>query len=868
MKKIFRDLVVVLKILWISLVACACTADSHHVTRDQGRPRLPAVYSRYLTYPVPSAGIDAEFNPPVLRWPVTKGKGVTYDVRLSQDSSFSDTGAMGISGSRAAMFNPHARLAAGRWHWQYRKSGGEWSPINTFIIRDETADLVSPAAAAFLSAVPAQHPRVLVNKPDIGRFKSFSETADGKAIIAEAETALRGRILTERDGLPTRRESDPERNRKLEQDAGHRLGDYVNGTIIPLCQAWVISPGDNRRYRDRAISIALEVAKWDPKGVSGSGYSDFTDGRCMLAMAMVYDTFYADLSAGQRSKLRDAIHARADGFYKSWINNQEARLLSGHVWQHILHYFFQSALAMYGDDPSAGDWLSYAYELFVARSPILGGSDGGWAEGASYFRMNMETLLEIPLVIQQYTGFDFIRQHPWYARNIDWLVYHVPPGSAADGFGDNTEEVLSPGAEYIAFARITAKLTGNRLASWYARECERYEQPDLSKVRALRWIRLTKTQDLPMPPASAPDLASGVVFRDIGLASLHSNPGDTRSDLVIAMRSSPFGCYGHYLSDQNCFNILYGGEKTFFRTGYKVTMTDPHRTGWYQHTKSNNGILINGAGEPYSTEAFGWIPRFIQGHNVAYMLGDASNAYDSEETNEHYGIRKYLRHLILLKPDVVVIYDELESEKDVAWSWLIHSMQKIALDTARNSFKSTFQRSRGAGMLWSSSPVAWTLADTFDVAAVNWRGSKTASGKLKRYDDEQWHLKATTRTPTSAVRFLAVLKISPEGDAADITASTGDQLNVVIGSWRITANMDTDLRPSLVISDQAGKTALATHGDPVEVGGVSYAGLGPARLVEIVDGKAVVTEARDQIPRDMIQSLLNYRDITGPTPIP
>src|SRR5690606_3511325 len=116
------------------------------------------------------------------------------------------------------------------------------------------------------------------------------------------------------------------------------------------------------------------------------------------------------------------------------------KVLSGHVWQHILHYFFESVIAIYdADDAETGEWLTYAYELFLARAPVLGDPDGGWAEGASYFRMNMETMIEIPARIRMYTGFDFIKSHPWYKNQINWLIYNVTPGSLSDGFGDNNE---------------------------------------------------------------------------------------------------------------------------------------------------------------------------------------------------------------------------------------------------------------------------------------------------------------------------------------------------------------------------------------------------------------------------------------------
>src|SRR5690606_38947541 len=178
-------------------------------------------------------------------------------------------------------------------------------------------------------------------------------------------------------------------------------------------------------------------------------------------MALVFDTFYDSLTAEQKSILLAAIKTRAKGFYKSWVNNIESKVLSGHVWQLLLNEFFKTSLALYKHVPEAATWLSYAYELFLARAPVLGGLDGGWAEGASYFTMNMETLVEIPSKIKAYTGFDFMNAHPWYTNEADNLIYQFPAGSSADGYGDNTEGLFEPPASYAAFATEMARLTQN-----------------------------------------------------------------------------------------------------------------------------------------------------------------------------------------------------------------------------------------------------------------------------------------------------------------------------------------------------------------------------------------------------------------------
>lgn len=819
----------------------------------------PAVYDRYLTHPEPAGGIAVSMNSPILRWPLAK-KTDMYDVRLAQDSTFETAATIYREAIAWALFNPHRQLARGRWYWQYRVSGGTWSAVQEFDITPAANVLVSPPAARFLAGIPRSHPRVLADSLETYSIRALPADEDVRAIIREAEVALNTAIPSEADGMASETVDDADRNLKLRQDASKRLGDFAYQSIIPLSQAYLLT--EDRRYRFRALRIANAVATWDPKGISQ--LNDFGDARCMLAMAIAYDTFHKYLTLVERNALLHAIAQRADNFYANWPNNIEAKMLSGHVWQHILHYFVQTGIAVYGEIPEAADWLEYAYELFLGRAPILGGTDGGWIEGASYFRMNMETLLDIPLYIKKYTGFDFINTHPWYVNNIDWLLYHVPPGSSADGFGDNTEDVISPGAAYIAYAQSLAKLTGSPKAAWYAEACLRYEDSDLPSEKSLRWIRLAKIRHLPFPevPQSI-KMETGKVFREVGLAALHTHPNHTSENLMVAMRSSPFGSYGHFLSDQNAFNILFGGKRAFFRTGYKVTMKDPHRTGWYQHTKSNNSVLIDGAGQPYSTEAYGYIPLFLKGKTMAYAKGDASAAYSSLETGEDYGLRKFHRHLVLLKPDIVVVYDELQADRPANWSWLLHSMAEMTIDTIENRFSAQFDGFSGVGKLWSPIVLSWNLTDTFEVRAENWRGSKNHRGQLRTYDEEQWHLNATNIQKAPATRFLAVLQVSRAAQPQYISEANRNGTSVVTaGDWEIVAQLDASLAPSLSITNRSGTTAFATNANQLSLAGQTFYGKlnGSAKLAEVTDGLVQYSECADELPARLQQRLLSLQN--------
>ncbi len=808
-----------------------------------GYAQKNAVYTMFLEQAVPGDGVTVQFNAPVLRWPYQKGKQVKYDVQLSQHIDFPATSTITATALTGAFFNPHQSLQPGKWYWRYRVSGKPWSKRYQFLVPANALPMVSPRAALFLSKVPAAHPRILLDDPHED-ITPLSRNADALAIIADADKALLQPALTEADAVPTAKGATPKQEKKIQQDAVVRLGNRVHQEVISLCQAYLLTK--NEQYISRAIETGMELTRWNAEGMSGS--SDFMDGMCMYNMALVFDTYFDKLSAAQKSALLQAITVRAGRFYSNWVNNIESKVLSGHVWQLLLNEFFKTSIALYHHQPEAVTWLAYAYELFLARAPVLGGLDGGWAEGASYFQMNMEVLTDIPAKINSYTGFDFIRTHPWYQQQANWLIYHVPPGSSADGYGDNTEELFEPPASYAAFADVMARLTQNPKYSWYVLKIQEYQQIHLPNERRMRWFRLTHAEKQKMP--TVPDTLQfpmGHLSKETGVASLHTDPANTKNDIVVTMRSSPFGAYGHILADQNTFNILCGGKRLFYRTGYKVAMDDPHRLGWSKHTKSQNGILINGEGQPYSAEAYGNLSRFLQGAHMAYVKGDASAAYQSAETKEDYGVITFYRHVALLKPGIIVIYDELEARSDASWSWLIHSIEDMKLDSSNNTFISTIENAKGIGKLWSSQEFSWFISNTFDVPAQNFRNNPGAL--TKKYEDTQWHLKAVNRNKARKIRFLSVIQVATDGNILtheDIPGSEG-VTKIKIGDWEIEATLSTTLPAQLKIASLTQHTAFAAYGPEVKLDGQSYKGKRTENsiLAEQVNGKMKWYETGD-----------------------
>src|SRR3546814_795939 len=146
----------------VATLACIQCGATH----TSQTPPPATVYSWYLTDAVPSGGITAQFNTPILRWPAERGSGAHYDVRLSQDSLFGKTQTLHREKIPWAMFNPHQHLPEGKWYWQYRVSGKAWSELQTFLVTSAAIPLVSPAVTQFINGIPAHHPRVLPSAAD------------------------------------------------------------------------------------------------------------------------------------------------------------------------------------------------------------------------------------------------------------------------------------------------------------------------------------------------------------------------------------------------------------------------------------------------------------------------------------------------------------------------------------------------------------------------------------------------------------------------------------------------------------------------------------------------------------------------------
>jgi hypothetical protein len=759
----------------------------------------------------PSDGVTVAVNPPSLLWPAVRGRDVRYRVRLSQDRRFPADKTMESEDLLWAIFNPHKRLRQGIWYWQYEVLRGEKlqkkSDIHNFAVTGAAREYVTPSSEKMLSACPSSHPRILITADELAPFRRrVKNSPQARAIVREADGYVDRRPPSEQSGRPDEKGKDAFEQRNFAKWASKALGNRLSNSTSALAKAYIIT-GD-KRYGRQAILYAVHVAGFDPDGVTSRKVSDFADGTCLRAMALAYDSCFDLFTAQEKSSLQEAIAVRAGRMFASWRNNLETRIFSAHIWQHILHEFAEAAFATLGEVDEAELWAAYVYELWLARVPLLGGEDGGWANGNNYFGTNFVTLVSIPTFFEQLTDADFFA-HPWYRNSIYYMIYTWPPGSGPDGFGDGCERRELAPLSRLAFADILGRRFRDPYAGWYVRESLKPLGASLRDDGSQRWHRLRTGLDSELPRSPSFDLPQARLFGDIGVVVMHTDLADTPKNLMLAFRSSPFGSFNHAHADQNSFNILYGGKRVFSNSGYYIGYGDAHFRDWYVHSRGHNTVLIDNEGQlTGSPDGYGQVIRYAHDDQITYCLGDAPNAYGDA------GLTVFRRHVAFIRPSIVVIYDELQADHPAQWSWLLHSPNKISLDAKYNRLGVTTSTARSRVDFFAATELNFDVHNRFDPPALNWR-NRTSGGKLVEYPD-QWHAIVSPAKKVDKMRYLAVIQVLDRNDMKPFLSADLSAENIVrIGLWSIAAGLNPTEPATLEIKSSDGQAILTADHDSV-----------------------------------------------------
>jgi hypothetical protein len=680
-------------------------------------------------------------NPPSLTW-VHERDAASYTLQWAARADFSD--AVSVEKLPWTAYTHNHPLAPGTYYWRYRitdKKGdvSPWSRARSFTVPATAIEFPKPDLEEMRQRIGASHPRLFVRPEDRDKLREWAAAGGREAwdrVKRDADRVAAGTPIPE----PT--EMGSASNPQTVQFWWPNRTQTERACMEAEAVAFVYWLTGEEKYGAAARRYLLHLAAWNPDGPTNWRLNDEAAMPILFRMARVYDWAWAALSAEDRAKVQAAMRRRGADAWRYGLSegvghiNRPYGSHANRAW----HKLGEVAIAGLGDIPEADTWLRFALDKFWGVYPVWSDDDGGWHEGGSYWS-SYNTKVTWWLDIMTRYGIDGFKK-PYFAHAADYLMYTAPPGSPDMGIGDLAYGKPSPGMSVVQYY---ARRTKNPYWAWWA---DQWGIRSESGEPVLAFLRGAAKVD-PQPPTSLPP---SKVFRGTGLAILNTDLTSSANNVQIRFKSSPFGRQSHGHDPHNSFTLNAYGEQLLVNNVYRDLWGSPFHTQWTWQTKAQNAMLVNGQGQKvHSPEPFGRISHFELNEGLDWITGEAPAAYEGK-------LNRYLRHVIFVKPDLILIADEAEAATPSTFQFMLHGQGQFDV----NGQQLRLERPR-AGVLIdyiNSEPLSIRQWDGYDPPP----GSGNAANVARQFPN-QWHVEAATKTPAASAFVVAVLRPYRQGQA-------------------------------------------------------------------------------------------------------
>lgn len=716
---------------------------------------------------LPADGATAGINPPGLAWLPEPG-AVAYMVQLARDADF-ERGTITIEKAPYTLYTHTSILEPGIWYWRYAcldstGTRSNFSQVRTFRITADVPQFPRPSEDLIRKELPGMHPRLMLRPEELETFRQArtgSQKERWDELVQTAEEYLKLELIPEPPPW-----SDGEWNAE-EWRFNYQQATKASEIAETLAFCYMLS-GD-RRYGEGARKWLLHIASWDPDGSTSMAVNDEAGMPILYNTSRAYDWAYDFLSESDRTKLQKMARARGEEAYH-WLRSKpyEQKAYNSHGGR-MWHFLGEAAIAYYHEVPEAPKWFNYAITIFWAWYPSYGDEEGGWAQGYAYWSsyINRSTwwfdALRAALRLE---GTD----KPFYRHVGDFPMYVAPPGGALTGFGDFAERRPGPAAAAVVgyFARVRNKPEWQ----WYA-EAWGEGDPAGDPIGFLR----AANSDIPPVVARPPvDWPASKLFTGAGWVSLNGNILDARETVQVMLRAAPLGNISHSHADQNAIVVGAFGSPLLVNTGIRPWYGSPFCKEWYWTTKAHNALEIDGRGQPKTADATGEVILFQPGDEYDYVVGEATG----------YGrhIERYRRHIVFLKPDTIVLVDEVRASHAVPLKFWLHGRAPFTIDQQSGSIALTYENASLKGFLLAPGGLEIEQTDQYPIPPETGNAPP------------EWHLSADTLEELPQARVVSVLGVARTGQTIQLEEvediSTQDYIGVRFRRAEKTVSVSVD----------------------------------------------------------------------------
>ena len=546
------------------------------------------------------------------------------------------------------------------------------------------------------------------------------------------------------------------------RDANNRYRRF--GDTLPALGLAFHLTGERRFVdaADRWLNAFLAVPDW--RGSQNLGRSAWVTGS-----ALVYDWLHEALPAATRAQVRERLVAEGEILLRE---TSYWRLLSNHCLIEVAALGL-IGLALDGEHPSAAKFLATAREradLIIEHAP----ADGSWGEGIQYWQYGLGYFLRYLEAAKTARHHDYYPRYDWLKKTGWFPIHFSVPGKPAESVNLADSGTNDYVAGFLLY--LPASVYRNGYFQDYA---NRTRSPAPYKFSWMDFIAFDPTVE----PKDFTALPRFQHFEDNGFVMMRS--GWRAGDTLIAFHAGPgpghrnqrdprrlerrgFGP-GHAHPDTNGFSLHAHGQWLVLDPGYV-------REKW---TRDENTIVVNGRGQ--AGEGSVWLdymafqnrepaPRILRAEtnpDFDYVIGDAGNAYVDEA-----GVRHFRRHLLFLKPDVIVVLDDVAVSRPSEIDWLLQTREKAVQRSERE-----FELLHGGVRLWLKPVLPERIAPNITPRQI----------RSSIFDGRVTTLNLQTRTD-EATAFLVVGAVLPNPAAVPPAVQfTAGELTVrhATRTWRV-----------------------------------------------------------------------------------
>ena len=496
------------------------------------------------------------------------------------------------------------------------------------------------------------HPRIYLNKESIGELRNAIKSTHASLwdkVRLQADSAVKR-------GAPTYIEDDGHSGAEQLWQRG------VGNTMPVLAIAYVLT--EQKKYLDSVRDLALASCSYKTWGLDRIDGMDLATGHQLLGLGIVYDWCKDDLDEETLKTIRQTLVKRTSAMYEAAVTGKiwwHRSYLQNHLWVNICGMAV-AGLALFDEVEEAFHWIDLPLDKFQRTMTALG-DDGASHEGVGYWGYGVEYMLKFMHLANELLEVDMY-DHDWWRNTATYRQYMALPRNVWTGRNNIVDIADCPrgnwyGPDYIL--RALARKYRDGYAQWLGQQVD---EANVDSPEA-RWLNLIWFDpDVESnPPDTRPTLHH---FQDMDVVSMRTNWSGDES--LVVFKCGPFIGHkavqefnydpggGHVHPDANHF-VLFGCGKWLIRDdGYRAKWTGQHNT-----------LLINGKGqlgegqmwfngsEQLKLKALPRIIRAVSTTKLDHIIGDATEAYPRD-----IGLRHYIRHLLFLKPDVLIVVDDIK----------------------------------------------------------------------------------------------------------------------------------------------------------------------------------------------------------------